>query len=101
MNHPCTHCDGTGIEKILPYPFEEFPDDEDLQIRVSKSLINLFYKWKNKRMDDRGDPYIAEDHIDSLSRAVTILEQKKVLTPKQVGAIITYLMNDKEVDINI
>ena len=85
LNHPCPVCDGTGIEKVLPYPFEEFPDDADIQVRLAKSMVNLFYKWKNKKIDDSGSKYVAEDHIDSLSRAVTILEQKGVLTPKQIG----------------
>lgn len=95
LKHQCPHCDGTGIEKMEPLPFEEFPDDSDISIRAAKGIVNCLYKWKNRITDASGNEYKAEDHVDSLSRAVSILEEKGVLTAKQVGAIITYLMNDK------
>jgi hypothetical protein len=96
MARKCPHCEGTGIEKVIPYPFEEWPQDDDMLIRVSKSMINLFYRWKNDIVDASGNKYEARKHIDQIANAVTRLEIKKVITNDQKSAIITYLMNDKD-----
>jgi hypothetical protein len=95
IEHICPHCNGTGIEKVEPYPFQEFPDDSNISIRAAKSIINCLYKWKDMRVDASGHEYKPDEHIESLARATTILEEEGISTPKEIGAIITYLMNDK------
>jgi hypothetical protein len=93
----CPYCDGTGIEKIIPYPFDEWPNDADMLIRVSKSMINLFYKWKNQgeKGDANGAVYNPNEHIEQIANAVTRLEIAHEITNNQKQAIITYLMNTK------
>lgn len=89
----------SDLELPFPNPEEGFKHVADmspieLSVVASKKMINIFFKWKKMGKDSQGHKYNFEDHVESLSKALAVLEVERILTIDQKNAIIKHLGGD-------